>query len=385
MNKQLCLFDTEEAVASGEAAATALPCLNSICSNEPTRVSSYFARLSYALRLNIEAFIEKHGVNNVGFFTITGKDEESRLSAKVFQARYNSFATGFLREYFKSSIMVCERGSESGFFHAHLLIAFDFDIRTGFDFAAVSNRDYRSVNPRLLTYWRLVRMHAARYGLGRTEILPIKSNAVGVARYVSDYVCKHFRHRVAADKGAKLVRYSGGARVCSTRFAFDSVRSRLWRRKIGVVAQVAGIIDLPEFAQRFGERWAHHLARPVASMQLPEYRDKAEAQADGFDVSFVPDDVVNLKGFKGRRCVTQFQTESDLREFFKIRSEESVFEELAQVVDWSKVNEPINTDGMRKPCNHWRVIHAIDRENREYWKKTDEEGVPVVDGVLCPF
>jgi hypothetical protein len=43
---------------------------------------------------------------------------------------------------------------------------------------------------------------APKYGFGRTELLPIKKTAEGVAKYVGKYVAKHIGQRLPADKGA---------------------------------------------------------------------------------------------------------------------------------------------------------------------------------------
>ena len=65
------------------------------------------------------------------------------------------------------------------------------DIRTGFHFAAVKRGDYRSASAYLRREWRFWRATAPKYGFGRTELLPIKKTAEGVAKYVGKYIAKH--------------------------------------------------------------------------------------------------------------------------------------------------------------------------------------------------
>lgn len=49
-----------------------------------------------------------------------------------------------------------------------------------------------------------------RYGFGRAELLPIRSYAGGIARYVGKYLEKGSQFRGEQFKGARMVRYSRG-------------------------------------------------------------------------------------------------------------------------------------------------------------------------------
>ena len=58
-------------------------------------------------------------------------------------------------------------------------------------------------------------------GLG-LYLLPVRSSSDAIAKYVGKYIAKHTDARIESDKGVRLVRYSKGARVGTTRFQFLS-------------------------------------------------------------------------------------------------------------------------------------------------------------------
>jgi len=75
---------------------------------------------------------------------------------------------------------------------------------TGCDFTAIATRDYRSASAALKSEWEFWRETAPRYGFGRTELMPIKSTAEGISKYVGKYIAKHIDARIEKDKGAIL-------------------------------------------------------------------------------------------------------------------------------------------------------------------------------------
>jgi len=44
------------------------------------------------------------------------------------------------------------------------------------------------------------------YRFGRTELLPVKTNSKGLARYVGKYIAKHIDSRLPEDKGYRPIR-----------------------------------------------------------------------------------------------------------------------------------------------------------------------------------
>jgi hypothetical protein len=261
-----------------------LPCLFSNNSNEATtsepsetqsgidfqRFLTQHKKSACALAWNVEFLAEKYGLERLGFLTLTFA--ENVLDPREAQRRFNSLATGVLRVRYDDYIRVWER-TKKGRIHYHLLVVLASDIRTGFDFDAVAQDDYRSACQALRDEWAYWRKTAKAYRFGRTELLPVKSTAEGIARYVGKYISKHVSQRKECDKGFRLVEYSRGARSVSTRFAFNTKGSVAWRRKLelfsgfvsGFVGRVVAYDDLKEV---LGPAWAYNNRKFIAALPL---------------------------------------------------------------------------------------------------------------------
>ena len=165
--------------------------------------------------------------------------------------------------------------------HFHLLVIMAEDIRTGFDFAAVKQGDYRSASDYLRREWSFWRATAPKYGFGRTELLPIKKTAAGVAKYVGKYVAKHIGQRLPEDKGARLVRYSKRANRVGIRFGWNSPGAFMWRSKLGAFC---GMLRLnpDNYKERlkawFGSNWVFVLQPLIEAIKLPGFHPEAESR-----------------------------------------------------------------------------------------------------------
>jgi hypothetical protein len=216
-------------------------------------------RTAYALQLNVAAMCERHGIEKVGFLTLTFRDHI--LDPKEAQRRLNSLITNVIRPRYGQVIRVLER-QKSGRIHYHLLVNVGADIRTGVDFEALKRRDYRSAGAELRAEWAFWRRTAKPYGFGRTELLPIRSTSEAIGRYVGKYIAKHLEHREERDRRVRLVSYSG-LRVASTRFGWANGGAKEWRAKVKAFVSMlheAGAIFSPTAAAmrlKFGPRWAH--------------------------------------------------------------------------------------------------------------------------------
>ena len=261
-----------------DSGAGSLPCLNSNISNEPphsepvplgagsaprlARLSTQHRKSAFILKESVQLLADKFGLENLGFLTLTFRDHVTK--PQEAQRRLNSLLTRIIKPRYREYVGVMER-QKSGRIHYHLLVVLGSDIRTGFDFAGIANQDYKSASAALRSEWAFWRKTAPAYGFGRTELLPIKSTTEAIAKYVGKYIAKHVEARHLADKGARLVRYSTGARAGTTRFQFQSVGSAHWRRKVAIFAEmvqalhperrVATLVDLGEV---LGKRWAYH-------------------------------------------------------------------------------------------------------------------------------
>jgi hypothetical protein len=142
-----------------------------------------------------------------------------------------------------------------------LVVVLDKDILTGADFAAFKRKDYRSANSALRAEWAFWRRTCPKYRFGRHELMPVKSNAKGISRYVGKYISKHVSQRLLADKGARVVRFIGykpGMRRVSQRFSWNTANGWLWRHKVAAFAGRYGITGIEQMRMFFGPRWAHH-------------------------------------------------------------------------------------------------------------------------------
>lgn len=193
-----------------------------------------------ALEMNVKAFIDRFGLERVGFLTLTFADHV--VDPAESQRRFNSLRTNFLRHHYAHYIRVIER-TKSGRIHYHLLVATKEDIRRGLNFRQIAARNYSSANKAIRSHWERLRENLPKYGFGRSELLPVKTNSKGLARYVAKYIGKHIDCRISADRGVRLCQTSQDKqsrwKVATSNFQFRSPGSREWRKKLARwVAQV---------------------------------------------------------------------------------------------------------------------------------------------------
>jgi hypothetical protein len=234
-------------------------------------VSQRHRKSASALAWNVQALAERFGIERIGFLTLTFKDHV--LCPKEAQKRFHSLRTHVLSERYAHHIRVSER-QRSGRLHYHLLVVLNDDIRSGVDFAAFAKQDYRSASQALRDEWFYWRATSARFRFGRTELLPVRSTAEGIARYVGKYISKSIGNRSPLDYGARLVEYSRGARIASTRFAWATSGATAWRRKVALFSLIVsshhgGIeVTFSDLQALLGDDWAYRHRSFIAS--LPE-------------------------------------------------------------------------------------------------------------------
>ena len=270
-----------------------LPCLNSNnCTDSPlteaqksqvNTLSTSHRKTAFALAENVERLCRVYGIERIGFLTLTFADHVT--CAKEASRRYHSLRTHVLFHRYVEHICVMER-MKSGRIHYHLLVVLAGDVRTGFDFDAAANGVYTSANAQLRAEWSFWRSNARKYGFGRTELLPVKSTAEGISKYVGKYIAKHIDAREVRDKGVRLVRYSKGANACGTKFQFRSHRSRLWRWQVGEFAKRNGCSDLAALKARFGPRWAYHQRARIMELEPPSIVVGVQ-KVEGYDDEWV--------------------------------------------------------------------------------------------------
>jgi hypothetical protein len=156
---------------------------------------------------------------------------------KAAQKRLKSLLTNVINQDYPDYIGCVER-QKSGRIHYHILLVMPENIRDGFDFKAAAAKDYSSASRYLRSQWSFWRRTAKNYGFGRTELLPVKTNMDAMAKYVGKYIGKHMENRHKSDKGARLVRFSRGARAGTSHFMFVSQGSADWRRKLKTFVEI---------------------------------------------------------------------------------------------------------------------------------------------------
>ena len=273
----------QPAGARGARPADALPCLNTINCNEQLKadiqkLSSAHRKAVYALIQNVIRLVFIYGLNRIGFLTLTFARHV--VSYKEAQKSLHSLMTGVLKKRYTEYIIVMER-MDSGRIHYHLLVVMAEDIRTGFNFAQVEQGNYASANSFLRSEWAFWRITAPKYGFGRHELMPVKSTADAIAKYLGKYISKHIGNRLPEDKGARLVRYSKGANRVGTRFSWVSSGAYMWRAKLGTFCRMLGLNsdNYKEFLKEwFGKNWVYHLRPLILSIKLPEFYTEEDSR-----------------------------------------------------------------------------------------------------------
>ena len=265
---------------SDASGADALPCLDSHNSidapeNTPPKLTGHAARRAFTVKENAARFINSTGLDRVGFLTLTFP--EPMLDHREASRRWDSLNTNLLPLLFGHWQRVFER-TKKGNVHYHVLVDCQRDIRTGFNFdlylsallfkknkAAyrhIERQAFRTANSDLRNLWHELRDRLPKYGFGRHELLPIRTNIEAAAHYVGKYVSKDM-HVYEEDKGVRRVSYSRGQVRSSSNFAWHSEGSQEWRRKINILAHFLGLEDMSDFKARFGPRWARFLADTI--------------------------------------------------------------------------------------------------------------------------
>lgn len=266
----IMLKSTASAPESQISPLASLPCLFSNISTEtPDKaslslietlcdcLSPYWKKSAHTLYSNVSRLISlAPSIGHVGFLTLTFADNVTDHHEAY--DRFRSFNSHFLAKYPEIShwISVKER-QKRGAWHYHLLVVLKSDIGQGVDFAQFKDHNYSSANNYLRFLWRDIREACSKYNLGRSELLPIKSNSEGMSRYLGKYISKHLNHREKEDKGVRLVNASRNWSKNSVNFAWYTEGSVEWRRKLALFAEYHGCTELYQLTEKMGTGWAY--------------------------------------------------------------------------------------------------------------------------------
>lgn len=275
----------------GEGGTPSLPCLsinNSIEENEhfseeslqsalSTVLSPYWKKSAHTLYMNVDRLVTMApSLGHVGFLTLTFPDNVT--DDKEAYSRFRSMNTNFLSDSEDFGHWICVKELQCrGAWHYHLLIHTTQDIREGFDFdeyasymrqikrdtsrserRKLSQLATRSANPELRRVWSVLRRAMTKYGFGRSELLPIRTNKEFIARYIGKYISKGMGRRTAQTKGVRIVSYSRGWSKNSPKYQWNTEGAKEWRRKIALFALVNGYEDFSAIHEDLGPFWAYH-------------------------------------------------------------------------------------------------------------------------------
>lgn len=235
-----------------------------LCSKEKAQrdfqlLTAYHKKVTAAIAYNIEAMVEKYGIENLVFLTLTFRDHVT--CAKEAERRFHSLERNELAAKngrYLAWLGMLER-HKSGRIHYHVLLACRENMRGEINFAEIEAEDYRSANAALRAEWAFWRKKGPAYRFGRTEALPVRTCAYAMARYVSKYISKHIDRRHEDDLGVRLWKCSAELRKMSVRFMWESKRTRVWRAAVGRFAAEHDCKTPEAIARKFGPRWAYYL------------------------------------------------------------------------------------------------------------------------------
>lgn len=299
-----------EADAARSAApppASGLPCHSSNNSVQPgSKLTAYQRKNAFILKENLEAMVDRFGVEKVGFLTLTFPRS---LDLREANRRFNSLSRNVLGEFVDAFVNVREftRIMRP---HMHLCVGLREDIRTGFDFEAYlemarltsspARRQHTarirelsrslSPSPALARFWGVLRKSLPAYQFGRHELIPIRTTGPALAHYVGGYIRKSIEQRPPQAKGARLVTYSRDfeRRVNGHAWQWNTPMTWVWREKLRRFAGMHGISEFSGLSETFGPRWAWWFRDIIESLNLvgtqPIGSDLEKAITSGIDL-----------------------------------------------------------------------------------------------------
>jgi len=275
------------------------------------RLSMAEAKRAFALRANLQSLFAHYGRERCAFFTLSPLPgtEPKELAAKFNDARKRNF--GWMLSY----VRVLEPRRD-GTAHHHYAVATDFDMKPdafdwaafkvcqaqaprhgnppGPQFAEMRRRYSSSATPELRACWKENKAVSQAYGLGRVEMLPIRTCAVAMGHYVGKYLASGTSYRNAKWKGTRRVEYDRKESLlwksCGSAFGFVSDGSREWRKRVDEMAMAACVErdDIVGFRRTFGRTWAYDM-RPTIMVTPPEeWREYLSYLVDVYDGTMPP-------------------------------------------------------------------------------------------------
>lgn len=266
-------------------------------------ISSGAKKSAECVMLQVREWAEKYP-GRVALVTLTEAEQLEDLG--LFQKQWRNLTRRELLRVFERVIAIWER-QRSGRLHWHLIVLCQpgVDVRTGTDVELIrATGGRRGANEALRAIWREVRTWE-RYGFGRNRVEPLIGEPEQAARYAAGYVTgkKDKAHLRPSDRGRRRVRWLGFVEVreessplpaplagpgpleqvrVSTRnyrtsFCWNRSRARVYRARLGMVADIVGAESFADFEFLAGRYWAFHLQELI---QHTVVSPRLEAQGD---------------------------------------------------------------------------------------------------------
>ena len=115
-----------------------------------------------------------------------------------------------------------------------------------------------------------------RYGLGRSELPPVRKGEQAIAAYVGKYLEGGLVLRKHSWKGCRRVEFDRRAKhdwiACSRVFAWHSTGAIAWRKRVGEVAAALGVEELAGIKRKLGPKWAYRLRKTITSASEEDWQ-----------------------------------------------------------------------------------------------------------------
>ncbi len=239
--------------------------------------NGYWLRAAVTLEAKIAGMASDYGLEHLGFFTLTFADDlqwTNEADWREAMRRWDSFNSNVVRRLFLAWVCVAEP-QDSGRIHFHLVVVCHEDIRTGTDWKLLKRKKWwRATNENLHALWRELNPKyggcLGRYGFGRAELLPVRTDQHAIANYVGGYLVKAFQnnenwqHRFKARK----VRASKSCQKYSSMvWRWRGGKDAEWRAKLKMFCEMVGV-SFDELPDVFGKKWAYHLREHVRTLNV---------------------------------------------------------------------------------------------------------------------
>jgi len=359
-------------------------------------LSPYHKKVAQTLFLNVQRLITKEApsVNHVAFLTLTFPDNVT--DNKEASKRFHSFRTNYLskHEEYGQWVHVKER-QKRGSWHYHMIVVLKGDIRAGINWEELSAGNYKSASPYLRSLWKDLRENLEKYGFGRSELLPVRSNEEAMARYIGKYISKHMGQREENDKGVRLVNYSQDWVKNSVKFAWNTKNAHEWRRKLAMFAKSLGCSELYQLSEKLGPGWVYKYLDDIIAIDLTILRRIFNDHADNYVIVVEFESNTFKKIVQNQKARIKAETEQNVNESHrraaekkkretknyikqlsseyidKWVSENNVLNSLETVLQETK--ESLDNLHMKKRC------HAIEKYN-------DQQSIFILKtGEIVPF